>query len=221
MLTCCFGVFTEYFSCIHKNFKVTFVKKISDTMLITGILLYCPEYGLSKDADLSQLRSQAFTPFVICSTNFTQVSQCLCHLQYKIHPGFSVSASFAVQTSSRLLSVCVICSTNFTQASQCLRHLQYKLHQASQCLRHLQYKIHPGFCIASNKYCKGLGKRLHSTPITHRQSYDAGFSHFSRLFMFCASLSIGKLETKRGLEMRLRALWKTFMQIITGTGDHC
>ena len=144
---------------------------------------------------------------VICSTKFIQASQCLCHLQYKLHPGFSVSASFAVQASPRLLSVCVICSTNFTQASQCLRHLQYK--------------IHPGFCIASNKYCKGLGKRLHSTPITHRQSYDAGFSHFSRLFMFCASLSIGKLETKRGLGMRLRALWKTFVQIITGTGDHC
>ena len=108
--------FTEYFSCIHKNFKVTFVKKISDTMLITGILLYCPEYGLSKDADLSQPRSQAFTPFVICSTNFIQASQCLRHLQYKLHPGFSVSASFAVQTSPRLLSVCVICSTKFIQA---------------------------------------------------------------------------------------------------------
>ena len=157
-----------------KAFKY-FVKKISDTMLITGILLYCPEYGLSKDTDLSQPCFQAFTPFVTCNTQ-----------------------AFAMS---------VICSMKFTQAFAV----------SVDC----STKIHTDFCIASDKYHKGLGKRLHSTPITHRQSYDAGFSHFSRLFMFCASLSIGKLETKRGLGMRLRALWKTFVQIITGTGDHC
>ena len=173
--------FTEYFSCIHKNFKVTFVKKISDTILITGILLYCPEYGLSKDADLSQPRSQAFTPFVICSTNFTQASQCLCHLQYKIHPGFSVSVSFAVQNSSRLLSVCVICSTNFIQASQCLRHLQYKLHPGFSVSASFAVQTSPrllSVCvICSTKFIQAFALQATNTAKAWERGYTPHPSH--------------------------------------------
>ena len=110
---------------------------------------------------------------VICSTKFIQASQCLCHLQYKIHPGFSVSASFAVQTSSRLLSVCVICSTSFTQASQCLRHLQYKLH--------------PGFSVSASFAVQNSSRLLHcKQQILQRPGKEATLhTHHTSSIIWC------------------------------------
>ena len=81
-------------------------------MPITGILLYCPEYGLSKAADLSQPCSHAFTPFVTCNTQVFAVSvSCSTKFNQVFAMSIICSAKF-----TQAFAMSVDCSTKFTQA---------------------------------------------------------------------------------------------------------
>ena len=140
-------------------------------MLITGILLYCPEYGLSKDADLSQPCSHAFTPFVTCNTQ-----------------AFTVSVSCSTKFN-QVFAMSIICSTKFTQAFAMSVDCSTKFTQA--------------FVLQATDTTKAWERGYIPHPshiIIHMQAFPVFHGSSSCSVHHC---QFAKLETKRGLGMRL------------------
>ena len=184
-----------------KTSKLLCKKKISDTMLITGILLYCPEYGVSKDADQTS-PSLVPTPSHHLSLEIPRLSQCL-SVAVQNSTRFLQCPSFAAQNSPRLLQCPLIAAQNSPRLLQC------PLIAAQTSPRLLQCPLIAAQNSPRLLYCKRQILQRPGKEATFHTHHTSSFT--CRPFPFfhgSSSCSVhhcqfAKLETKRGLGMRL------------------
>ena len=168
-------------------------------MLITGILLYCPEYGLSKDADLSQPCSHAFTPFVTCNTQaFTVSVSC----STKFNQVFAMSIICSTKFT-QAFAMSVDCSTKFTQAFAMSVDCSTNFTQAFAMSVDCSTKFTQAFVLQATDTTKAWERGYIPHPshiIIHMQAFPVFHGSSSCSVHHC---QFAKLETKRGLGMRL------------------
>ena len=142
-------------------------------MLITGILLYCPEYGVSKDADQTS-PSLVPTPSHHLSLEIPRLSQCL-SVAVQNSTRFLQCPSFAAQNSPRLLQCPLIAAQNSPRLLYCKRQILQR--PGKEATFHTHH--------TSSFTCRPF-------PFFHGSS-SCSVHH----------CQFAKLETKRGLGMRL------------------